>query len=184
MNENKGRVDSVIEFRGNFLELLIVAIAIALAIHLFGNVLGSVLTPLWSLFLGAALIGMGCAILVLRATPRINRKISLEGLFPVSDRDKQIISIDRYGFSEELHRFFRAMFHENKAIERIWLNSKLEFFPSNAEELPRGAAAKRIACEAIEYFVLDRLSLDLGAYFINNLEIDDRAVVTLARRAD
>ena len=68
------------------------------------------------------------------------------------------------------------MFHENKAIERMWLNSKLEFFPSNEEELPKGAAAKKIAREAIEYFVLDRLSLDLGAYFINNPEIDDRGL--------
>lgn len=186
MTGSKGRVESVIEFRGNFFELLVVTIAIALGINLASTVLGSTLGDLWSVFLSAGLILIACVFLVLRLTPRVNRKLSLKGLFSLAKEDKKIIHIDRYEFSEEIYSLFRALFHENKALERIWSSSDLDFSPlrkhkGNANLKIAADGGKKLIREAIEYFILHRLSLDLSAYFNNNSEIEDGELVSISR---
>jgi hypothetical protein len=181
----KGGVESVIELRGNFFEPLVTTTAIALGINLAAGVLGLTLTGLWSLLLSAALIFIGCTILILRVAPRVNQKLTLEGVLCASGESKKIIHIDRYAFSRTISDAFRALFHENKAIERIWSNFGLDFIPTfrshDDAKSKTGEAGKTLVREATEYFILKRLSLDLSAYFNNNAEIASGELVSILR---
>jgi hypothetical protein len=180
MEGSKGRIDSIVEFRGNFLELLIVAIAIALAVHTFGGILESALPSYLSIVVAAVLIVLGCVILIVRAVPRVNRTISLKGIVPIAHADKKVIPIHRYHFSEEMRKILKATFHENKALEKLWLNSLSALKSLNDSGLD--TSGFKLINEAIEYFILEQLSLDLSAYFINNPDIENGAVVSLLRK--
>jgi hypothetical protein len=70
-------------------------------------------------------------------------------------------------FSEKLSNYFHAIFLENKALEYAWLKLK-EFRPSEAnlpdaskETSLEASVQRKLVREGIEYFILDRLSLNL-----------------------
>jgi hypothetical protein len=183
MVEDKGHVESLLEFRGNFLELLVVAVAIALGINLLAGALGPELTRLSAFLLSLGLVLIGCTILVTRVAPRANRKACLMGMLLVSKNDKKIISVKRYRFSEDVRNVFSALFHENKAIERMWVSGGDDFlYPSRKENHDDdNGKRKRLVREAIEYFVLSRLSTNLTDYFNGNPSIDANEVTSFLR---
>lgn len=141
MIARKGGVDSLIEFRGSFLELLVVAIAIALAINLLAGVISTAVGTTWIILISGALIIVSCIILVVRATPRVNRRFMLRGIVPLT-KEQNVVSIDRYRFSREIYDSFRALLYENKAIEKMWRNCKLDFNHSQDRTLTRPRSRK------------------------------------------
>ena len=70
MVKQKGRVESILEFRGSFLELLVVAVAIGLGINLLAGAIGPLIGVKWSILLSVGLVGLGCAILLARLVPK------------------------------------------------------------------------------------------------------------------
>ena len=186
MVKQKDRVESILEFRGSFLELLVVAVAIGLGINLLAGAIGPLIGVKWSILLSVGLVGLGCAILLARLVPKINRRLSLEGAISITKGGK-VAPIDRYDFSERLHDYFRALFLENKAIEQTWSKSKHTFrskseMPSaSKEKLAESVANKKLVREAVEYFILDRLSMTLTDYFNQNSVNNEQATVTLER---
>jgi hypothetical protein len=186
MPETKGRVESVLEFRGTFIELVVVATAIGLGINLLAGALGPAIGTGYSIFVGVLLVSASCIVIAARFVPKVNRTLSIEGVILIT-KDGRIIRIDRYAFSKDLADFFRALFLENKAIERTWRSSKHSFLSrgqdpkASNEDLIEAAANKKLVREAVEYFILDKLSLNLTDYFNRNSEIDDVAIVTLER---
>ncbi|MGE0563565.1 MAG: hypothetical protein AB7O50_03535 [Pseudolabrys sp.] len=186
MAEQKGRVESVLEFRGSFVEIIVVAVAIGLSISLFADALAQKLGQIWSVAVGTTLSGLAIFILIARVVPKINRQLSLEGVLVIGPQGRPV-TIDRYVFSRELSDSFRALFLENKALEKTWLKQKGAFQVDAAakktskEAVMEMQANKRLVREGVEYFVLDCLSLELSGYFNRNPEIDEKAIVTLER---
>jgi hypothetical protein len=182
--QRKGSIESVVEFRGSFIELVIVAVAISLGINIWANLLGAQLTPNWLLTVSVALIAIGCWILIRRVAPRINRQIFLTGFLPIEKKDQRIIVVPRYEFSRQMGTFFRALFHENKALEKIWKASNVASNDLTGKEKEKEKAGKKLVEEAVEYFVLSRLSMALSSHFVNNedIEVDGAEIVTLERK--
>ena len=187
MLDKKGGVQSILEFRGSLLELLVVAVAIGFSISLFAGAVGPIIGIAWSTIISIGLLVFACLILLARLVPKANRRLSLEGAILITT-EGNIVPIDRYPFSENISQYFRALFLENKALEQTWKkSSKHTLFPksvissSNKEQIAESAAAKKLVREAVEYFVLDRLSKTLMGYFDRNPQIDEQQIITLQR---
>src|SRR5262249_22030808 len=134
--------------------------------------------------LGAGFILLGCIFLVARAAPWISRQFSFEGLLPVIRKTHEVIPIDRYEFAEETARHMRALAAENRALARAWSDSRLSAIDSDKDGRVnrKSPPAVKLAREALEYFVLDKLSLHLSGHFHNNPRINDTDITTVGRR--
>lgn len=181
------QTESIVATRANLLELIAVAVCIALGVHLLGG--GILLLLKWPTraiaALGAGLIILGCSYLVARIAPRISRRFSFEGVLAVSGKTHKVIAISRYKFAEDTAEHLRALAAENKALARAWADnplSEIELDVKNKTFVGRGSPAAKLTREALEYFVLNELSLHLSGYFENNPHIDDDEIVRVGRR--
>ncbi|MDO6487356.1 hypothetical protein Q4503_06565 [Colwellia sp. 6_MG-2023] len=133
------------------------------------------------------------------ATLSFNEKIRAQFLL---DENNSIISIRKYKFATELARTLKAVFQESKALEKIWneqhVKSKIgaevsrdessndnqppkkdiEYYAvCKVEEVEGEPKAKHekqggLLKEAIEFVILEELSLHLSSYF-NDYQEDD-----------
>ena len=185
MDNTHNQTDLIIASRANLLEIVIVAVGVALGVHF---VAVSVLdTSHWSALegalLGIGLILAGCIYLIAREFPRINRAFSFEGVLPVVRKTHQVIAIDRYEFAEDTARHVKALAAENKALAVAWEDNPLSDFEFDGEHGSRQRSpASKLAREALEYFVLNELSLHLSDHFNNNPRIDESEVISFGRR--
>src|SRR6266511_5360764 len=127
MNEIFGRTDSILSVRASLIEIVAVAVVVGLGVNLLAA--GIVARFGWSgamtILLGAVLVLGGCGYLWWRASPRINKKLVFEGVFVVTRRNNEVVSIDRYNFAESMAGYVRALSAENRALGRAWADSSL-----------------------------------------------------------
>lgn len=186
--DRKGHVQSILEFKGSLVELLIVAAAIGLSVNLVAGLIGALAGPLWTTILSAALMLVGCGVLIARLGPKVGNEIVVEGTILIDKNDFKLLAIDRYPLAEKMASYFRALFVENRAIERQWIKSKAAFMSDDfSKEASQTAASelssnRRLIKEAIEYFILHKLSLCLSSHFNNNPFIDNRQIKPLERK--
>jgi hypothetical protein len=179
--------ESVVTVRAGLLEIVAVAGGIALGVNLLATGIASRLaSPTWLVpVVGAALVLTCFGYLVARTTPRINREFSFDGVLPVAEDPRQVLPIDRYELAEMAASYVRALTAENKAFATAWLENPVSEFDFDEKKgrgrLKKSPAAQLIR-EALEYFVLHKLSLHLSGHFENNPEIDDGEIVTIGRR--
>jgi hypothetical protein len=187
MNRPHDQTELIAATRANLLELLAVAVCIALGVHLVGG--GVLLQMGWPTLavtaLGAGLIILGCGYLVARVAPRLSRRFSFQGVLAVTGKSHEVIPIDRYEFAEDTAEHVRALAAENKALARAWADnplSEIELDIKNQTAAKKGSPAAKLAREALEYFVLNELSLLLSGHFENNPRIDAAEIVRMGRR--
>jgi hypothetical protein len=178
---------SVISLRATLLEVVATAICIALGIHCVAIGLALQLGwPGWALIvLGACLSAGGSVYLAARAAPRINGEFSFQGVLPVKGKEHDVIAINRYRFAEKAAGYFRGLTAENKALAKAWSDNPLTTFDFDRKEgraSRRSSPAVKLVQEAVEYFVLDELSLHLSGYFVNNPKVDNQELTKIGRR--
>ena len=101
----------------------------------------------------------------------------------VTRQDQQVIPIARYEFSEDFGRYLQALVAENKAFERIWADNPLTGFAfEDGKAVVRTPPSSKLLREAVEYYVLNELSLHLSSHFENNPRISEKAIARLGRR--
>jgi len=180
------QTESVVSIRANLLELTAVAILIGLGVNLLAS--GIVLQVNWSgrpiLLLGIVVTAVGFGYLVVRTAARMKRKFSFEGILPVTGKSHDVVAIDRYEFAEDTSRYIRALSAENRALGKAWADNPLSEFNFEKDGLinRKSSPAVKLAREALEYFVLNELSLHLSAHFENNPRIEDDEIVRFGRR--
>ena len=181
MERGHSQTESILALRANFLELLAVAIGIALGVNLMAG--GALLLLGWS---GLAVGGLGAAFtisagvyLVYRIAPRINQHFSFEGLLPVIADGHEVINIDRYEYAEDSANHIRALMAENKALAKAWTENPLSEF-DKVDNVT--SPAIKLAREAMEYFVLRQLSLHLSSYFQDKTRDSDAEITTIGRQ--
>jgi len=171
--------------RRNMGEFVAVAFVLALGINLLSTAipLELRLSTRSTALLGLSLIFICVGFLVYRLKGLTGRALSLEGILALND-DRTPEEIDRYEFSDRLKRYFQGMAAENKAIAKIWRESPLGFEFDATERTAKlhRSHANALVLEAIEYFVLNKLSLHLSAYFDSERDVDESAVVRVNRR--
>jgi hypothetical protein len=173
------------DFRASLLELLIVAAAIGLGINLIAGALEGIFAVRWIGFLGVGLLVIGCAVLVGRLAPRVNRKLMIEGVLLFDKKNEKFLPIDQYRLAEKVSDYFKFLFHENKAIENTWKRAQTGFHGySRANKAAEAelAGKRRLVIESIEYLVLNTLSSTLIDYFNESKEIDSKEIKSLERK--
>lgn len=97
-------------------------------------------------------------------------EVKVESVLPV-DKDKQIIEIERFRFSEELYRTVISVLSENKAYKKLWEDA---FEGETCKE----SKGKDFVKEFLECQFVYWLSLELNSYFTR---IDDQAIDIIRR---
>jgi hypothetical protein len=181
---------SLFSFRGRVGELVFVAFFLALGANLVAS--GLVMpanAKTWYgwpgsyvIAIGSALALLGLTYIVLRGRLELPKKNAFRGMLLVGPGKNNTIAVDGYDFSEEITQYFEGL-SENKALKDIWQNGELRDFHKGD---PAGAAkanltATKLIREAIEYFVLSKLSLHLSGHFENNPDIEDKEIERFGR---
>lgn len=84
-------------------------------------------------------------------------EVNIESVISV-DNDKNVIPIDRFRFSEDLHRAVVSVLSENKAYRTLWECA----FVWNTKEEQKG---KSFVKEFMDFLFVDWISLELNSYF-------------------
>lgn len=181
-DSRRGFLSEILSGRTNLIEIVVVAILIALGVNLVadGLIIHARLAPLTSILLGLMVILISILYLVARVLGRRTRSRSYTGFF-IYDRNKnEVVDVPRYDFSEDLSMKLKAAFLENKALKLIWDREPLRApreveieeakSKSKKEMLERWRATRdlhsfKLIREATEYYVLDLLSTHLTDYF-------------------
>ena len=178
--EQKTRsIEKLMALRGGLFEFIAIALVVALGINLL--VTGLVIwldLPGWAnVLLGVACCLLGISYFLGKVKPANSRQFKFRGVLPIRrGKERKVMEIERYEFSEKVKAYFQGMSAENKALDKAWRESPLGYGTTIG-------TADKLLLEAIEYFVLEQLSLHLSAYFENNDEIDD-AQITRFKRED
>jgi hypothetical protein len=181
---NRHYVESLVSVRRNSLEVIALAVVLALGINLASSGLPSALslTPEVTTGIGIALTCLALIYLGVRLRPLRSQTLDLSGVL-LTSADNAVEEIERYQVAEKFHSYFVGLTSENKALSRLWRESNLG--PQITED---GVAARlatsqgnQLVCEAIEYFVLDKLSLHLSEYFDSNRAIEEHTIVRVQR---
>jgi hypothetical protein len=181
-NPRRGFLSEILSGRTNLIEIIVVAILIALGVNLIadGLVIHAKLAPLTSVILGLIVSLISILYLVVRALGHRTRSRSYAGFFVYDRKKNEVVDVPRYDFSEDLSRNLKAAFLENKALKLIWDREPLRAprdvemeeakSKSKKEMLERwrairGLHSSKLIREATEYYVLDLLSTHLTDYF-------------------
>lgn len=87
------------------------------------------------------------------------------------DKDKKVIGINRFRFSEDFCGIYNSVMSENKAYMTLWNDA----FSWNNDKDDRG---RKFVNEFLEYLFIHWISLELNSYFV---EIDENATEIIGR---
>jgi hypothetical protein len=195
-SEKKGFLAEITTRRANLLEVLVIAVLIALGVNLltasFLSFLSLPSAVLISIGSGLALIGV--FYLLFRILGRRTQIRNYHGFIVYDFKTNELVNIKRYPLSEELTMLMKAAFKENDDMQAIWndyplrnihikpvekeeANKIIFVFPfGGVTELPKSA---KLVEEAVEYFVLKELSTHISFYFEE--EFEKKHLITLKR---
>lgn len=103
---------------------------------------------------------------------RFSKKI--EGFFILDRKNKKVIDIDNYDYSNKLASNLKYAFTEDKALKKTW--DKIDF----DDIFKKGEKFLKIIDEASEYYLLEKLSTHLSVYF-NNSKFDKEELIEYER---
>jgi hypothetical protein len=185
MERNYDYTRSILKFRSNLIELILVAAFLALGIELLAGWIAGALEPhrTYTLLLALALIVGSVAYLFLRGQAGLNKKCKFEGALILTTEQHRPLPVPGYRFADRMCQYIGGL-SENKALLRAWQETPLTYFreDSESELIHELSPAMRLTREALEYFVLQELSLHLSAHFDNNPEIRDSEIERIGRQ--
>lgn len=145
-------------------EIILLAVILALAIHLVGS-------DIYNSFKGVASLGTGlflivaCLVYISYARVRANKySVDLRAFFVMNEDTLELLDIRQYEFASSFYDTFRAISKENPAFDRQWRD---QFAKGHKTDL-------RLASEISEYIILDHLSNHLADYFNTSDFAEDR----------
>ena len=182
--DDRHYVTTILEIRRNLAEILALAVALAFGINLLSSALPAELSlsPRATAIAGSALVLASIGFLAFRLRRVAGRNLMLEGILAL-DEHRTPEEVDRYELSERMNRYFKAISAENKAIAKIWTDSPLGLEVDEERRTARNprSQANLLVLEALEYFVLDKLTLHLSAYFDSERAVEEHTVVRVER---
>lgn len=163
---------SISQLLGNrlrFIQLVSVAVLLALAMSLVGSALAVYFeeSPGTLLLFGLVLLVLGVIVVI-----RINvlaraERIEVNGVLVVDAETKVPVKIEEYRFGTEFARNFDALTAENKAIHENWRRGSIgvHFGGHILHSRSDNSYCHELIREGIEYILLDKLSTHLTDYF-------------------
>lgn len=155
--------------RANLIELIVVAVLLALSVNLISSSLPSLipLSPAWTLVAGFFIGILALSYSGFRFISARHKTVSLKGLFIYDRKANSVISIPRYKYGRKIADYLKAAFSENKALKTLWDKEPLREQIEVSDEgiIIKELRSHQLIAEATEYFILDELSSHLSTYF-------------------
>lgn len=169
MEKNKLPVASFLLSRAKFIELIIIAIFLGFGISITSSSI-TVITgfqPFLGIYIGGTICIISVIYISLKVFVRRKERYLCKGFFILNEHQNKIVKIEGYELSERIREYFECAFIENKDLEHIWDNDSLKLQDELKTPEPRSMDIIR---EALEYFLLDKLSTHLMSHFKYPLE--------------
>lgn len=170
--KNRGDIVSLlITGRSYISEIFVVGIIIALGVNLLTSSIETFLnlSPRFNFIVGIGIIVVGVIYLLIRLFSKREQLREYEAIFIYSIKENSLIDIPRYEFAESLVHNFQGASIENQAIKTIWEKEPLHIIRESVwakegkdKKHPRSS---ELVVEAVEYYILDKLSTHLIDYF-------------------
>jgi hypothetical protein len=169
MKKTKGLLSELMAMRANLIELIVIAVLLALSVNLISSSLPSLilLSPTWTLIVGVIIGIVALVYSGLRFINTRHKTVSLKGLFIYDRRANTIISIPRYQYGSAIAEYLKAAFSEKKELKTWWEKEPLRKQIEVSDEgiIIKELRSHQLIAEATEYFVLTELSSHLSTYF-------------------
>ncbi len=181
MEKNKQPVSNFLLSRSKVFEFILVAIILSVGISIGSSSIAMLkgFEPVFGLYFG----GVICILSLLYISKKIffKRKeyYSYKGFFILDEIENRIVNIPEYDLSENIFSYFNNALLENKDMEYLWNNKKLNLQENLKEPEPHSMDIIR---EAFEYYLLDKLSTHLTDYFSYPLQKEKN--ITVFQRED
>lgn len=203
-DERPTPVRALLGRRNDFLQLVLLAVLLAVGINLCSEALSSI--PVVRRYLpeiGLGVTSLALIWVLLMTFRERSASATFEAAFVVHKSTKEILEIPGYDFGEQLPQTLEAVFAENKALKEAWLREPLVHEEEDSEEgdaeerldeqskpglstskreTPRRADAgggirrsEVLLREAVEYLLIDALSLHLSSHF-NDVSDEDKFI--------
>ncbi|MCY2951985.1 MAG: hypothetical protein NTU53_08410 [Planctomycetota bacterium] len=139
-------LSEMLKGRSSFIEVLLVAVVLALGVNLIAAYLAAVLPPVSTsghtvrtvlerfrdhvLGVGGfAVITIAVLYIFLRLFGRRQRTAQIAGFILWHRQENRVLPVERYHFAVELQEYLEAAFHENAALEHLWRKEPLQSNP-------------------------------------------------------
>ncbi|CAB5589185.1 Uncharacterised protein [Citrobacter youngae] len=179
-------IADLLAFKTNLFEVLIIAIFLTLGVNFFSSGIAGYFNLSFPnlIFFGSLLIFIGLVVFLRNSHPIVSGKYDYEGVICIEKNTKELLEIEGYNFAEEVSGYIKALCAENNALHKIWTNESLGpsfSFAKNKAISGVRPKANDLLTEAMEYYVLDLLSMHLSGHFDNNPLFSEENLVTLER---
>jgi hypothetical protein len=186
-SRREGLLSGVLSERGTLVELLVVAVLLAVGINLVSSALPELLRwlTLTTGVVGCVLILVALLLLVTKIYRQLDYTRTIKGFFVLDKNANELVDVPRYDYAHDLRRFLRGAFAEDSALRAVWdrdpLTKAYEFDRESGQMNYHVTDAGRLIREATEYYVLSSLSTHLTDYF-NDDTFDDGELQTFLRQ--
>lgn len=179
-------VASILKSRGAVLELVVAAVFLALGVNLLATAIAQLFgtsnqAMLWSSF---GLVAISLSLIARRTLASRYVSRSFEAFLCYHRNENRLIDVPRYAFSENISGYLKGLFAENEAPKKLWeadpLSNTFKHDTKTGIFEKRATAAGQLIVEAVEYFLLEKLSTHLTDYF-NHASLDKEKLQALTR---
>lgn len=169
MNQKKYNIVQDIEInRRNFIEIIIIAVLIAIGVNLItDSLLALKMSSTLAISIGVLLCLVSILYIAIRFFGKRIKYCSFRAFLIYHNKKNEIIAVPRYRFSEKIHWFLQASFIENAALKKIWEKYPLKnlLYFKNEADFHDCWRCVQLVSEVTEYFMLNMLSTHLSNYF-------------------
>lgn len=170
---------SFLESQNNSYELLSTVVLAAIGVNIFCAGLIELLDfphKDIAFILFGAIISIGVVLKIITTKLKGLKQTTIINGFVIYDKkEKVVVGVPEYKISEDMVRYLKSAFSENKALEKLWKQDHIgEFRIVGGKQGERAVAisthSAAIFIELLEYCVLEKLSTHLTDYFNNFLK--------------
>jgi hypothetical protein len=169
----KGPLSDFLLGRTSLIELMLVAIFISFGVS---TIAGSItlfkwFNPEYGILIGVVLCILSLIYLFFRAFGNRTKNQRFDGFFVYSKKDNTLVEIPRYRFADSVRDDLNSAFAENSALKLIWdkepINTFLSYDKKKKQWVKKEPRAAKLLKEAVEYYLLEKLSIHLTDYYNN-----------------
>lgn len=163
MERDKLPVSNLLLSRSKIIELIIVAVFLGFGISLTSSSITIIegFKPMQGIYIGGIICFSSVIYISLKVFVNRKRRYLYKGFIILNELENKIVDIPGYGLSG-IRGYFESAFLENKDLESIWNKDPLKLQDELKTPEPRSMDILR---EALEYFLLNQLSVHLNDYF-------------------
>jgi hypothetical protein len=171
LKQRESIIRRISQNRSDIFELLIIGIILATGVNILSEAVPSFFEFCLSqkIWIGSILTLIAIGYVALKLFTRRAQIQKYQAVILYDSEENSLVHIPRYKFSEDLLHYIRGGFTENRALEEVWKKQPLSLIPElvwgKKKDEKKYPESMRIISEAVEYFILDRLSVHLSGYF-------------------